>query len=44
MRVPLGVLPLWRLIPGVTGAVVAEGYRAVGKVQPGVLEVHGGLW
>jgi len=44
MRVRRDVLPLWRRIPGTMGAVVAEGSRGVGRVQPGVLEVHRGLW
>lgn len=35
MRVPLEVLPLWRLIAGTIGAVVAERWWAVGRVQPG---------
>ncbi len=43
MRVPLEVFPLWRLIAGTIGAVVAERWWAVGRVQPGVLEVQGGL-
>lgn len=43
MRVPLEVFPLWRLIAGTIGAVIAERWWAVGRVQPGGLEVQGGL-
>ncbi len=43
MRVRLEVFPLWRLIAGTIGAGVAERWRDVGRVQPGVLEVRGGL-
>jgi len=44
MSVRRGVLPFRRRISGTMGAVVAEGLRGVGRVQPGVLEVHRGLW
>ena len=43
MRVRLEVFPPQRIILGAIEVVVAERWRDVGRVQPGVLEVRGGL-